>query len=95
VIMSEVQPDFTLPALTLEEMTDLGRGLVVLDRVRAVLEQRLGCDPEHDPTVLAVRACRSALEIIYSEEVSPTNMRRVAQALHTEVALRAPAAGHG
>jgi hypothetical protein len=93
--MSDVRPDFTLPALTLEQMADLGRCLVGLERARDLLEQQLGCDPQHDPTVLALRSARAALELIYVEEVSAPDMRRVAQTLHAEIVMRGPEAGHG
>jgi hypothetical protein len=77
-------PDFATPAMDFAQMLTLGRAIAGLDGAQEVLMRACGCDADSDPTVLAMRSARAALEIIYSEEVPPAAMASIAKILKAE-----------
>jgi len=90
--MSEILPDYSTPALDFDGMLALARGLVGIDLARKAMEEKLRADAETDPTVLALRSARAALEFIFAEEVPPEQQARIAKILQAE---REGVAGHG
>lgn len=82
--MSETQPDFTTPALSLDGMLALARALVAIDRAIATMDLQLHADADSDPTMLALRAARAALEYTYIEEVPVAEQHRIRAILRAE-----------